>query len=167
MSNNKRTKQWIVNAVVAAIYVVLTGAFSWMSFGVVQFRLSEILNHLAVFNKKYIIGIVAGVFISNLLFSPSVLLDILFGSAHTLLALLAMRFLTKNMTKIMPKMLVNTLMFAVFSFIIAAELHLAFGMPFWFSYFTVALGEVVVMLVGVPIMKLLNGYIDFNQQMED
>lgn len=167
MSNNKRTKQWIVNAVVAAIYVVLTGAFSWMSFGVVQFRLSEILNHLAVFNKKYIIGIVAGVFISNLLFSPSVLLDILFGTAHTLLALLAMRFLTKNMTKIMPKMLVNTLMFAVFSFIIAAELHLAFGMPFWFSYFTVALGEVVVMLVGVPIMKLLNGYIDFNQQMED
>lgn len=167
MSNNKRTKQWIVNAVVAAIYVVLTGAFSWMSFGVVQFRLSEMLNHLAVFNKKYIIGIVAGVFISNLLFSPSVLLDILFGTAHTLLALLAMRFLTKNMTKIMPKMLVNTLIFAVFSFIIAAELHLAFGMPFWFSYFTVALGEVVVMLVGVPIMKLLNGYIDFNQQMED
>lgn len=167
MSNNKRTKQWIVNAVVAAIYVVLTGAFSWMSFGAIQFRMSEILNHLAVFNKKYIIGIVAGVFISNLFFSPSVLLDILFGTAHTLLSLLVMRFLTKNMTKIMPKMLVNTLMFAVFSFIIAAELYLAFGMPFWFSYFTVALGEIVVMLAGAPIMRLLNGYIDFNKQMED
>lgn len=166
MLTNNKTKQWVVNAAVAAIYVVLTGVFSWLSFGAVQFRLAEMLNHLAVFNKKYIIGIVAGVFISNLLFSPSVLLDILFGTAHTLLALLTMRLLTKHMAEVMPKMLVNTLMFAVFSFIIAGELYLAFGMPFWFSYFTVALGEVVVMLAGVPIMRLLNEYIDFNQQME-
>ncbi len=167
MSNNKKTKQWVLNAVIATIYVVLTAAFSWMSFGAVQFRLSEILNHLAVFNKKYIIGIAAGVFISNLIFSPTALLDILFGTAHTLLALLAMRLLTRKMSNVMPKMLVNTLMFAVFSFIIAAELYLAFQLPFWFSYFTVALGEVVVMLAGAPIMKLLDRYIDFNRQMED
>lgn len=167
MSNNKKTKQWVVNAIVATMYVVLTGAFSWMSFGAVQFRLSEILNHLAVFNKKYILGIAAGVFLSNLIFSPSALLDILFGTTHTLLALLAMRLLTRKMSNVMPKMLVNTLMFAVFSFIIAAELYLAFDLPFWFSYFTVALGEVVVMLAGASIMKLLDRNIGFSRQMED
>lgn len=159
-----KTKEWVTNALVAAIYVVLTWAFSFMSFGAVQFRVSEILNHLAVFNRKYIIGIVAGVLLSNLFFSPSVAWDITFGTAHSLLALLAMRYLTRKMTKVMPKMMVNTAMFALFSFIIAIELKLAFDAPFWYSYLTVAIGEVVVMLIGAPIMKFLDRHVNFNKQ---
>ncbi len=162
-----KTKQWIINALVAGIYVVLTATFSFLSFGAVQFRISEILNHLAVFNKKYIIGIVAGVVLSNLFFSPSAALDVFFGTAHSLIALLAMRYLSRKMTTLFPKMLVNTAMFAFFSFIIALELYFAFQAPFWFSFLTVALGEVVVMLVGAPIMAWLDRQVHFDQQMEN
>ncbi|KLD58959.1 hypothetical protein WP50_22215 [Lactiplantibacillus plantarum] len=59
-----KIRPWIINALVAAMYVVLClgpAAFSLAS-GAIQFRVSEGLNHLAVFNRKYIWGIVAGVY---------------------------------------------------------------------------------------------------------
>lgn len=56
----------VINAVIASLYVVVTSLLAFMSFGAIQFRIAEMLNHLAVFNKKYIIGIVGGVLISNL-----------------------------------------------------------------------------------------------------
>lgn len=161
------TKQYVINALVAAIYVAVTAAFSMLSFGAIQFRLAEMLNHLAVFNKKYIIGILAGVILSNLFFSPAVALDLVFGTAHSLIALLAMRFLTRKMTDPLPKMFVNAAMFALFSFIIAAELHWAFGAPFWFSFITVALGELAVMIIGAPIMLWIDRHVNFDQQMKD
>ena len=45
-------------AIVAAIYVVLTitPPINVLSFGAYQFRISEMLNFLAFYNPKYIIG---------------------------------------------------------------------------------------------------------------
>lgn len=159
-----KTKDWIVNALVAAIYVAVTFAGAGFAFGAVQFRVSEVLNHLAVFDKKYIIGIVAGVVLSNLFFSPMAAYDIVFGVAHSLISLLAMRFLTRNTENETKKMWGNVLMFAFFSFFVAIELYLL-GLPFWFSWFTVALGEVVVMALGIPLMKWLNERVDFKKQL--
>ena len=39
-------KVLIINAIVAALYVVITTVFAFMSFGNIQFRISEMLNHL-------------------------------------------------------------------------------------------------------------------------
>lgn len=161
-----KTKNLVTNAVVAALYVVITSLLSFMSFGAIQFRVAEMLNHLAVFNKKYILGIVGGVFISNLFFSTMVAYDIVFGVAHSLLSLLIMSGITRKITNIWVKMSVNTIVFTLGSAIIAWELYLALQFPFWFSYFTVAIGEFVVMGIGMPIMVYLDKKIHFNKRIE-
>lgn len=161
-----KLKQWVINAIIAALYVALTAIGAPLAFGGVQFRIAEILNHTAVFHKKYIVGIVAGVFLSNLFFSPMVVYDIVFGVAHSLIALLVMRALTRPSQSQWIRLGVNTLSFGFFSFIIAWELYLAFQAPFWFSYLTVALGELVVMGIGMPLMKYVNDKLNFNKLME-
>lgn len=165
--NYMKTKEWVINAFVAALYTVLVGAFAFLSFNAVQFRLAEMLNHLAVYNRKYIIGIIGGVFLSNLLFSPMVLMDIIFGTGQSLLALLLMRYLSRYAKTDTTKMIINTILFGLTSFMVAIELVIAFQVPFWYSYFTVALGEVVVMFVGIPVMEYLNKRIRFDDRMEN
>ena len=59
----------IVNALIAALYVIITWLIAPFGFTHVQFRASELFNHLIVFNKKYFFGIVLGVFVANLIFS--------------------------------------------------------------------------------------------------
>lgn len=160
-----KTKYLVTNAIVAALYVAVTVVVAPISYGAVQFRLSEVFNHLAVFNKKYIIGIGTGVFVANL-FSPLGWYDIVFGLAHSLISLIAMTLLTRHVKNEWIKMVVNISMFVFFSFIIAWELKLAFDAPFWLNYGFVALGELVVMGIGMPIMKYVNDKVHFTQYME-
>ena len=159
-----KTKKMMINAIVAALYIAVTLVVAPLSYGAIQFRLSEIFNHLAIFNKNYIIGIGAGVFIANL-FSPLGWYDIVFGLAHTLVSLLILTILTKHVSNKWIKMTVNTLLFAIFSFIIAWELKLAFNAPFWLNYGFVAIGEMVVMGIGMPLMKYIDEKIQFSQYM--
>lgn len=63
-------------------------------------------------------------------------------------------------------MSINTLCFTLGSVLIAWELYLALQLPFWFSYFTVAIGELVVMGIGMPIMIYIDKKVHFNKQIE-
>ena len=71
-------------AIVAAIYVVLTitPPINVLSFGEYQFRISEMLNFLAFYNPKYIIGVTIGCMIANL-FSSFGLIDVFVGGGST------------------------------------------------------------------------------------
>lgn len=136
-------------AVVAAIYFVLTVAISPLSFGQIQFRFSEILVLLCFYNKNYCYSMVAGCALANL-FSPMAALDVPFGTVATLIAVLCIVFLGKNLwiASIFP-VIANGI-------IVAVELKIAFEAPLLLSMATVALGElVVVTILGVPIFKLL------------
>ena len=60
-----------INALIAALYFVVTATVAPFGFTMIQFRLSEAFNHLIVYNKRYFLGIVLGVFLSNLFLSPT------------------------------------------------------------------------------------------------
>ena len=75
-----------VNGVLAALYIAVTMLIQPFGFTNVQFRISEMFNHLVVFNKKYFIGIVIGVFFSNLFFSSLGVYDLIFGVWPSVLA---------------------------------------------------------------------------------
>ena len=47
-------KTLAVNGIVAALYITITFVVQPFGFTNVQFRVSEMFNHLIVFNKKYI-----------------------------------------------------------------------------------------------------------------
>ena len=58
-----------VNGVLAALYIAVTMIIQPFASRISNFDVPEMFNHLIVFNKKYFIGIVIGVFFSNLFFS--------------------------------------------------------------------------------------------------
>lgn len=86
------------NSIVAALYVVLTIACFYASYGLINFRVSEILNILVFFNPAYTVGLTAGCLISNA-FGLLIPMnggtaagpwDLLIGTGATLLGCLAM-----------------------------------------------------------------------------
>src|SRR5690554_6728898 len=162
-----KTKQWILNAIIGALYTGITLLIAPLGFGAVQFRLSEVLNHLAVFNKKYAIGVSAGVILTNLILSPFGVYDWVLGVGHTLLSFLVFFILTKYITSPVKKMIVNTIVFSVLSFLIALMLILIGAEEvFWFTYLTVFLGQFITIGLGIPLMLYLDKKLNFNKQME-
>jgi len=155
-----------VNGIVAALYIAVTFAVAPFGFTNVQFRVSEIFNHLIVFNKKFIYGIVLGVMLANLFFSPMVAYDLVFGVGQSIIALLVTIFSMRFIKGIWARMAFNTIVFTFTMFLIAFELNLALGFPFLFTWLTTAAGELVVMTVGAPIMYAINKRVHFHKLME-
>ncbi len=147
MSNN-RIYEIIIIAMVAAIYAVLTIAILPLSYGVIQFRISEVLVLLCFYNKKYCLSMILGCAVVNM-FSPMALLDIPFGTLATALAVICL-YKSRNIW-------IGSLFPVLFNgVIVGAELYFAFKEPILISIGTVALGELaVVTAVGVPVFKLL------------
>ena len=142
-------------AIIAAMYAALTYAQNLLLPGTtsmaVQFRVSEVLNVLALFTPAAIPGLTLGCIISNLYNIGSGLpLDMIFGSLATLGCTLTM-YALKNV-KIKSYPLLSMLMPAVFNgVIIGWEIeHFFIDGPFEFVGFLtqgglVALGELGVM----------------------
>jgi len=162
-----KTKSLAVSAIIAALYIAVSMLIAPFGFTNVQFRISEMFNHLVVFNKKYMIGIVIGVFITNLFFSPYGMYDLVFGVGQSILALGITIFSARFIKGQLARMIFNTVVFTFTMFLIAIELHLAIELPFLFTWLTVAAGEFVVMAVGIPVMTALNKRIHFSKLIED
>src|SRR5699024_5174147 len=77
----------IINALIAALYFVITWLVAPFGFTHIQFRLSELFNHSIVFNKKFFLGIVGGVFLVNLFLLP-MKVGFIFGLVHSIISLL-------------------------------------------------------------------------------
>jgi uncharacterized membrane protein len=158
-----KARTLVVNALIAALYIAVSALIVPFGFTNIQFRISEIFNHLIVFNKKYFFGIVIGVFLYNLLFSPLGWYDLVFGVAHSALSLGIIILLSKFVKNILVLLVANTMVFTFNMFIIAFELNLALEFPFLFTWLTTAAGELAVLAVGIPIIYALNKRLHFNK----
>jgi len=151
------------NGIVAALYIAVSAVVQPFGFTNVQFRISEMFNHLIVFNKNYFYGIVLGVFLTNLFFSPLVAFDLVFGVGHTVISLLITISAGRYFKNKLGLMTVNTVVFTFNMFIIALELKLAFNLPFLFTWLTTAAGELIVLAVGIPIMYAIHKRINLEK----
>ena len=100
-------------------------------------------------------GLFVGCLLSNLVGGYGVM-DIVFGSAATLIAALATYFMRKlpAWIAVLPVVLVNALIVGYFT------LHLAAGLPFWPSALSVGLGQaVVVYVLGLPLHYALKKFL--------
>lgn len=156
MKDQKRgTIYFMVHAAaIAAIYVVLTMLFAPISFGPVQFRISEALCILPYFTPAAVPGIFLGCFLSNFLCGAAVL-DVVFGSLATLIGALGSYALRKNRWAVcLPPILSNTI-------IIPWVLRYAYGSDdmIWFAMITVGIGEVLAVgVLGSGLRMLLERY---------
>ena len=159
-----KIKTLATSGIIAALYVAVSLLVAPFGFTNVQFRISEMFNHLVVFNKKFIFGIVLGVFVTNL-FSPLGMYDLFFGVGQSIIALSITIFSARFINGTLRRMLFNTIVFTVTMFIIAIELNIVLGLPFWFTWLTVASGEFVVMAVGVPVIQALDKRLNFSKML--
>ena len=156
MNQNSSVRKLVHCGVVAAIYVVLCLALQPLSYGAVQVRVAEALCLLPVFGAEYIVGVVLGCFLANLLGSPYVL-DWVFGTLATLLAAIWTSKLKNRWLAPLPPVVCNAV-------IVGAEIaYFATldGAAFWPAYalnaFTVGLGEAIACFVlGTLLLRALD-----------
>ena len=141
MKENK-TRNLVYGALIAAIYIVLTMMFRPISFGPIQFRISEALCVLPYFTPTAIPGVFIGCLISNML-GGAMMMDVVFGSLATLIGALGSYFLRGNRYLVsLPPIVSNTL-------IIPWVLKFAYGSEdmIWYMMITVGIGEILA--IGV------------------
>lgn len=160
-----KVRTLVVNGLIAALYIAVSVLIVPFGFTNIQFRISEVFNHLIVFDKRYFFGIVAGVFIYNYLFSPLGWFDLVFGVAHSAISLGIIIFLAKFIKNVWLLLVLNTVVFTFNMFIIALELNLALALPFLLTWLTTAVGEFAVLAIGIPVIYALNKRLHFAQLM--
>lgn len=145
------TRYLVSQAFIATIYIVLLVVFQGVSFGVIQFRIAEVLLILMLFNHKHWLGLLIGTLIGNLLLSP-IALDWIIGTGATGLTLFFMSQ-TKNET-------LALLWPSIFNgLIVGLQLTYIYGVPtpLMLNIGSVFVGEFVVTFVAgmilVPIIK--------------
>ena len=141
---NKKVRDLVYAAVLAALYVVLTHLqnliFPNSASMAIQFRASEALCVLAFFTPAAIPGLTAGCLLFNLTFIGSLPLDFLVGTLATLGATASMRLLRR-----LP--FLGLLMPALWNaFLVGWELSVYIGGGFWLNALYVAIGEAAVLL---------------------
>ncbi len=161
--NHRNLLKLTTAAVIAAAYAALTVALAPISYGPVQFRVSEALTALPFLIPGTVWGVFAGCIIANL-YTGSVL-DIVFGSLATLLAGLCTAWFGKRGNTVKNRLL-GCLMPVLFNaVIVGAVLNWGYGFlqfpdDAWLSYgfnaLTVGLGEIgVLYLLGYTLLRQL------------
>ncbi len=144
------TRTMAESAIIAAVYVALTLAFAPISFGAIQFRVSEALCVLPFFTLAGVPGVTIGCMLGNIL-GGGALPDILFGTLATFIA----AFLTYRLRKhsrwlaSVPPIVSNTV-------IIPFVLRYAYGVPGAIPYLmlTIFVGEFLAIAVLGNILML-------------
>lgn len=159
-------------AVVGALYAILTMVLAPISYGPLQFRISEALCVLSYFTPVAAWGLFIGCAIANTL-SAAGLPDVIFGSLATLIACLGMSAVGKHMKdSLKSRLLACFLPVIVNAVIVGAMLTYAYiGLsplehPGAFAVCAgeVALGELPVMyLFGLPLMSWLPKYLPLDK----
>ncbi len=162
------TQALIFNGLLAGLYLVLTIVVAPVAQGPIQFRVSESLNHIVVFNKKLMWGVFLGVVMFNLFFSTGGLLDVLFGGGQTLLALSITAVSERWIKDVKKRMVLNTLVFSLSMVLIAIMICIlsnqAIGSAFfWGTYGSLFLSELVIMSVSAPIIYYVNKFVKFEK----
>lgn len=153
------TQELTKMALVAALYVVVTFALQPVGYGNIQFRVAEMFNFLALYNKRYVWGVTIGCAIANLA-SPNGLLDVIVGSVCTFFVLLLCRYLTRKIKDMRIKIALTTVIFAISMFTVAAQLTILFQAPFLFNWLTIGIGELLSMAIGGIVIYVISKKID-------
>lgn len=146
--NKKLVRKITDNAFVAAIYYVATLIIGDRAFLGIQFRIAEMLIFLVYFRKDFIIGLTLGCFLANL-HSPMMPWDLLFGTVATFLSALLVSYSRKMFMGIIYPSVINGV-------VIGIMLYYLLEAPLFESMVFVFIGELIVLIFGYFLFRLLN-----------
>lgn len=152
---NIKLKKLLFATMIAALYVVLceVSALFGLSSGIIQVRISEMLNVFAWFTPYAIPGLFVGCIIANML-TGAVVFDVIFGSIATLLGACGVYLFRKH------RVLSLLCPFVTNMIIVPLVLKYAYGFPgsLWYFSLTVGVGQLIACTVlgylfGIAIEK--------------
>lgn len=150
MSNTRKALLRLTRgALIAAVYAALCVALAPISYGQLQFRISEALTILPLLMPEAVPGLAIGCLIANLAGGAGIL-DVVFGMLATLVAGLCTRRLRRGpaWVALLPVVILNGL--------IVGWVLSVYGLPLLPAIGSVALGQAVVCYVlGLPLYALL------------
>lgn len=148
--NHKKLLIYIIfQALIAGMYVALTVPYGDFGFRELQFRISEVLLFLILFDRKHIIGIILGTFIANL-FSPMLVYDLTLGVLATILSCVFMGIFKKHY-------LIAFIFPAIFNgILVAVGLNVMYEVPYFVGMVQVGISEIILMyLLALPIFIIV------------
>ena len=147
------TRLLAANAILAALYAVVTILTAPLSYGLANFRLSEALIVLCCFEPSLYAGIILGCFLANF-FSTVTALDIVVGTLATVIACALTARCHKPWLIPLPNVLVNGILVGAMLAAVLFPNQLVAG--FLLAFVQVSFGEAVVMYgLGVPLYLFL------------
>ena len=155
MKNISKVRFLALSAIIAGLYAVLTVVLAPISFGPLQFRLSEGLNLLAFFFPQAIPGLAVGCFLANLL-TGAVWLDTLIGPVATLIGAIGTYLLRRNRWLApLPPILSNAL---IIPFVLAYGYGAEEAIPL--MMLTVGVGEILsIYVLGMLLFSAAEPYL--------
>ena len=148
MKKTLNVRNLCLSGVIAALYAGLTLLLAPISYGPVQFRVSEALTLLPVLTPAAGPGLVIGCFLANLL--GSTVEDAIIGTGATFVAALLTRECRGN------KWIAAFWLVICNALIVGIMLYAMFGGSWIVNILTVGLGEAVVCYaLGIPLVKVL------------
>lgn len=146
-------KQLVRGAIIAALYTVLTTFTAPISFGPIQFRISEALTVLPFIMPEAVLGLTVGCFLSNLLVSN--IFDIIFGTLATFLAALITSKIKKMWLAPMPAVIANGL---IVGFVVTTMTMKFTVSAFLATALSIAVSELIICYcLGIPLLVFING----------
>lgn len=148
-----KTRQLTRGALIAGLYVIITYILSPISFGPLQFRLSESLTVLPILYPEAVPALFVGVLLSNI-FGGLGFVDIIGGSLTTLIAAYFTYRYRDSFFAYLSPIIFNGLL-------ISTYLHVLFDLPYWLTAIEIAASEaVVVFMVGYPLIGYLKNKVN-------
>lgn len=145
----KTKKVFIIcrSALIAALYFILSIAVPSISFGTIQFRISEALTLLPVIMPEAIFGLTVGCFFANMFFSPFGILDMAIGTSVTFIASILTYLLRKHIAvSAIPPVILNAL-FVPLIWIIDGTDTL-----YYINMFSILISQtIVIYAIGLPL----------------
>lgn len=172
-STNFLAQTGLIAACYAALTFLISQVMGYLSWGLVQFRISEALTVLPLFFPAAIPGLTLGCFISNLLnlgmTGPLGMLDVVFGTLATMLgALWTYRLRAHEKIALLGPVIANALIVPAYLPLIlkglgiytipftTIELETSYLLMYLFGVVSVALGQAAVVFgIGLPLVAVI------------
>jgi uncharacterized membrane protein len=139
-------------AMIASAYFVLTIGFAPISYGPIQFRVSDILSTLPYtrqFGSKAVLGLTLGVLLANMI-SPYGIFDVVLGTISEFVALESLYLLSKTLLNWKIGLALGVLIeiLTIVFFIGYLLLAVVYQVPLLLAVGGVAIGETVTIGIG-------------------
>lgn len=151
-----KTKDLVLQAMIACVYVAITFILKPISYGFMQVRISEVMLILVLFNPKHSFGLIIGCLLANFM-SEAGMLDVVVGTLATALTCaLMIKTHDDHIALIWPAIVNGIVVGAMLGYVLSVPYITTMGWVFFGEF----LATFIPGLILIPRLKNNNKFIE-------